>query len=299
MHHKYLNETFFYILDAELLSILCKFVPNIVYLTYHYSDFVNIIRGRREIISQAIVSSNRIVQNPWNKFQELSSLCLTNVIGTELVTILKSIGGQLLDMTICNIGLWDYINNVYPVDRDVIPQRNSFFEHDVRINLFELGILVPNLKRLSLEMGHYVFNQYHVQTSNIRSTTDSSNRNKSVAELNKNKIFKFLPNLKELHIKGVNSSSSGAVKKFLCNCTFLEELILLTKQYSPGNYHLKFNADDEYELCNIINEISLVEILRINPLPYLRVFVASTVEPCPSGGTIPLTEKRYAFFFIN
>ena len=295
MHPKYLYEIFFCILDAELLSILTKFVPNIVYLTYHFSDFVNIIRGKPAIISQAGVSSNKILQNPWNRFQELSSLCVTNVIGTELITILKSIGGQLLDMTICNIGLWDYINSVY---RDVIPQRNSLFEDDVRINLFQLGMLVPSLKRLSLEMGHYVFNQYHVQANNVRSTPNSSDTNKFVTELNKNKRFEFLPCLKELHIRGVNSSSAGAVKKFLCNCTHLEELILLTKQYSPGNYHLKFNADDDYDLCNIIKESSLAEILRINPMPYLRVFVASTVEPCPSGCTIQLTEERYAFLFI-
>ena len=298
MHHKYLHEIFFCVLDAELLSILSKFVPNIVYLTYHFSDFLKRIRGQRAIINQMGVSGNNIVQNPWNKFRELSSLCLTNIIGTELITILKSIGGQLLDITICNISLWDYINTVYPIQHNVIPQRSSLFEDDVRINLFELGMLAPNLKRLSLEMGHYVFNQNHVQCSNVGSNPDSADSHKSVAECNKNNRFEFLPCLKELHIKGVNSSSSGAVQKFLCNCTCLEELVLLTKQYSPGNSHLKFNADDEYELCNIIKESSLIEILRLNPMKFLRVFIASTVDPCPSGCTIQLTEKRYAFLFI-
>ena len=51
-----------------------------------------------------------IKSNPWDSFRNISTLFLSNIIGTELVRVLKSIGEQLLELAISNIGLWNQLN---------------------------------------------------------------------------------------------------------------------------------------------------------------------------------------------
>ena len=273
-----------------LLYILSKSVPKIEELTYHFNDFVNMIRYQRPRINSSNISREIDLSKVWSTFTNLSALYLTNIIGSELILILKSIGGRLSDLSISNISLWSYFNTLYPTQSHITSPHNPLFNEDVRINLFELAMTAPNLKRLSLEMCHLIFNDINTHNENERES--SENLRQDVASANISKKLDFMTKLKELHFKGVNSNSSWAVKEFLCRCNSLEEVILLTKQYTTGNYNLRFNARDEYEFCHIINESSLFEILKRNPLQCLKVFVASTVEPCPSGCTLQLTEKR-------
>ena len=273
-----------------LLYILSKSVPRVEKLTYHFNDFVNMIRYQRPRKSSSDVSREIDLSKLWTTFRNLSTLYLTNIIGSELIVILKSIGGQLSDLSISNISLWSYFNTLYPTQRYVRSPNNSLFNEDVRINLFELAMTAPNLKRLSLEMCHFIFKE--INTQNGQELSCTGRIKKEEAGRNGSKNFELMAKLKELHFKGVNSNSSGAVKEFLCRCSSLEELILLTKQYTTGNYNLRFNARDEYEFCSIINENSLSDILKRNQMKCLKVFVASTVEPCPSGCTLQLTEKR-------
>ena len=51
-----------------------------------------------------------IKSNPWDSFNYISTLFLSNIIGTELVRVLKSIGGQFLELAISNIALWNQLN---------------------------------------------------------------------------------------------------------------------------------------------------------------------------------------------
>ena len=136
-------------------------------------------------------------------------------------------------------------------------------------------------------MGHYIFSKSDVP-GDVRSMDDPYFASKVKLENSSG----FMTRLKELHIKGVNASSVHSMKEFISRCTNLEELVLLTKPRLLGNHRLKFSAHEEYEFCNIINENILKEILRRNPLPFLKMFIASTVEPCPSGCTLRLTEER-------
>ena len=273
-----------------LLYILSKSVPKVEQLIYHFHDFVNMMRYQRPRPNSSDLSRQIDSSTIWSSFSNLSTLYLTNVIGSELVLILKSIGERLLDLSISNISLWSYFDTLYPTQRFLRSPNDSLFNEDVRIDLFELAMMAPNLTKLTLEMCHFIFNVDNTQQRN-NSNIPLERRND---ELNRsmNRAAEFMPRLKELNIKGVNSKSSEAVKEFLCQCTRVEEIVLLTKQYTTGNYNMRFNARDEYEFCHIINENALAEILRRNPMQFLKVFVASTVEPCPSGCTLQLTEKR-------
>ena len=287
---KYQFYLFAYISDMVLLYILSKFVPKIEQLTYHFNDFVNMIRYQRPRPDSSDLSRQMDISIIWSTFSNLSTLYLTNVIGSELILILKSIGAHLLDLSISNISLWSYFDTLYPTQRFIESPNNTLFNEDVRINLFELAMTAPNLNKLSLEMCHFFFNDNSTQNATTVDTRDEQINNVTAKRQNMN--LEFLPNLRELHVKGVNSKSSEALKIFLCHCNNLEELILLTKQYTTGNYNLRFNAADEYEFCHIINENALLDILKRNPMKFLKVFIASTVEPCPSGCTLQLTEKR-------
>ena len=269
-----------------MISILGDFAPHLDTLTYHYSDYLLLGDSSDRIIPSSGVDVS--ATNAWGKFRNLSILCLTNVIGTELTGILKLVGVQLRQLTINNLGLWECFNSRRPGRLQDTAHRTSH-NGEERINLFELASLTPNLYSLSLEMGHYVFRKGEEM---VRSNTRSTNRSKCDGKHDRVYTSSFLGSLKVLHIKGINHTSSKAVKELLCLCLYLEELVLLTKPIISGNHRLKFSPDNEYDLCNIINENMLQKILRRNQLQFLRIFIASTINPCPSGCKLQLTENR-------
>ena len=199
--------------------------------------------------------------------------------------VLKAVGNQLIDLTLDNVGLWDYMNIRHMRRHNNTPHGVTSIQ-DERINLFELGILAPNLKRLCLEMGHYIFDD---SMKLVKSSNDSCKCDNGIVR------FEPFPSLEVLHIKGINSTSSQAVKEMLCRCHNLEELILLTKPPHHGalsSLRQRFRAENEYELCSIINEGVLADILQINPMRFLKTFIASTVNPCPSGCRLQLSDRR-------
>ena len=271
-----------------MLIILSKFVPSLISFTYHYKDYKEMFELSNFEASQLSFAAG-IKSNPWVSFRNISTLFLSNIIGTELVRVLKSIGGQLLELAISNIGLWNQLNILRQNTRHGTPQGDVHEECDIRINLFTLGLFAPKLKRLCLEMCHFTFNQ----KPNCLSFGDDNHFDKATAQRQRFSL-QFL---KDLQIKGVDRSSSNALKEFLCRCYLIEELILLTKPQLLGNNRRRFDVNEEYELCKIITDDMLLGILRQNPLSCLKVFIASTVEPCLSGCKLQLTKKRYYLFF--
>lgn len=279
---------------------MAKLVPKLESLTYHFSGHgVSFKQNNSSGDIGTATSDFAHFQNPWSMFQNLSILSLTNIIGSELEgSVLKHVGKNLAELQIDNIGLWDVMvqqqHRSHP-QNEVEPSLYQTIQkyEDGRINLFSLGILAPNLKRLCMEMGHYKFevtqrmpNDHHVlphQISQISSNEKCDNICQKV----------LYPNLKELHIKGISSTSSAAMKEMLCCCQNLEELILLTKPpYFGGTRRQRFRAEHEYELCNIMNEDMLTEILQRNSMKFLKTFIASTVEPYPSGCRLRLGKIR-------
>ena len=266
-----------------MLIILSKFIPSLTSFTYHYKDYKEMVEQSNSEASQLSFAAG-IKSNPWDSFRNISTLFLSNIIGTELIRVLKSIGEQLLELAISNIGLWNQLNILHQNTRHGTFQGESYEEGDIRINLFTLGLFAPKLKRLCLEMCHFAFNQ----KPNCLSFGNDNHFDKA-----RDQRERFsLQFLKDLQIKGVDRSSSNALKEFLCHCDLIEELILLTKPQLLGNNRRRFDVNEEYELCKIITDNMLLEILRQNPLSCLKVFIASTVEPCLSGCKLQLNEKR-------
>ena len=282
---------FLSILDVELLTILANLVPNLEVLTYHYNYCVDLLPNRNA--NQSVFSMQiPLMSEPWSRFRNLSKLGLTNIMGNVLIEgVLKVIGSQLLDLTINNVGLWDYMN-IHHHQSYQTPHRILNIREE-RVNLFKLGVFAPNLKRLCLEMGHYIFDhrihENMLQNVQLNSSFDTCECDNGIV---RTEFSEFLKSLSVLHIKGINSTSSEAIKQMLCLCQNLEELILLTKPPCYGRLRQRFRAESEYELCSIMNDRMLMEILRKNPMKYLRTFIASTVNPCPSGCRLQLSDNR-------
>lgn len=266
-----------------MLIILSKFVPYLISFTYHYKDYKEMVDKPNLEASQLSFAAD-IKSNPWDSFRNISTLFLSNIIGTELVRVLKSVGQQLLELAISNIGVWNQSNILHHIARHGTFEGDVEEEGGIRINLVTLGLFAPKLKRLCLEMCHFTYNQ----NPDCLSFGNDNHFDKATAQRQK---FS-LQSLRDLQIKGVDRSSSNALKEFLCRCYLVEELILLTKPQLLGNNRRRFDVDEEYELCKIITDNMLLDILRRNPFSRLKVFIASTVEPCLSGCKLQLNQKR-------